>query len=155
MAPSVIKSLIEEINEREEEHKITGIIEDAMTCFGLKVVADFYKIPLFAFHASLITNCAIRYFILRLVSLGTLAQDGAPKEEKKVRYIPSMPLELNKDGIIEKGEIVRAVDRLLVGEDGTEIRKHATKLMRSSRDVVKEGGSSFNNYSKFLHQMKK
>ncbi|GLJ51489.1 hypothetical protein SUGI_1094350 [Cryptomeria japonica] len=86
MAPSVIKSLIEEINEREEEHKITG----------------------------------------------------APKEEKKVRYIPSMPLESNKDGIIEKGEIVRAVDRLLVGEDGVEIRKHVTKLMRSNRDVVKE-----------------
>ncbi|GLJ35333.1 hypothetical protein SUGI_0710760 [Cryptomeria japonica] len=66
-----------------------------------------------------------------------------------------MPLELNKDGIIEKGEIVRAVDRLLVGEDGTEIRKHVTKLMRSSRDVVKEEGSSFNNYSNFLPQMKK
>ncbi|GLJ50515.1 hypothetical protein SUGI_1076300 [Cryptomeria japonica] len=162
MAPSIIKSLIEEINEREEEHKITGIIVDAMTCFGLKAVADFYKIPLFAFHASIVANCAIRYFIPRLVSLGTLAQDvvfgvieGAPKEEKKVRYIPSMHLESNKDGIIEKGEIVRAVDRLLVGEDGAEIRKHVSKLMRSSRDVVKEGGSSFNNYSKFLYQMKK
>ncbi|GLJ48490.1 hypothetical protein SUGI_1023450 [Cryptomeria japonica] len=377
MAPSVIKSLIEEINEREEENKITGIIVDAMTCFGLKAVADFYQIPLFAFHASLVANCTIRYFIPRLVSIGTLAQDGAPKEEKKVRYIPSMPplrsgdlpwlfggekmfkrciqmgesikqikrvltnsfyelegpvveelsrevevypigplipgeflegvkrspskalpsfwaddveclewldkqstqsviyvsfgslavwsqiqveefaagleaalrpflwvvrsglmeggkptippgflehvrericivswapqlqvlshpciacfvthcgwnsvqesitmgvpmlcsphfidqflnrtyivdvwkiglpLESNKDGIIEKGEIARAVDRLLVGEDGAEIRKHVTKLMRSSRDVVKEGGSSFNSYSKFLHQMKK
>ncbi|GLJ47495.1 hypothetical protein SUGI_1002660 [Cryptomeria japonica] len=118
MAPSIIKSLIEEINEREEEHKITGIIVDAMTCFGLKAVANFYKIPLFAFHAPLIANCAIHYFIPRLISVGTLAQDGAPKEEKKVRYIPSMPLESNKDGIIEKGEIVRAVDRLLVGEDG-------------------------------------
>ncbi|GLJ14832.1 hypothetical protein SUGI_0241280 [Cryptomeria japonica] len=155
MAPSVIKSLIEEINEREEEHKITSIIVDAMTCFGLKAVVDFYKIPLFAFHASLVANCAICYFIPRLVSLGTLAQDGAPKEEKKVRYIPSMPLESNKDGIIEKGEIIRVVDRLLVGEDGVEIRKHVTKLMRSSRDVVNEGGSPFNNYSKFLHQMKK
>ncbi|GLJ45542.1 hypothetical protein SUGI_0958750 [Cryptomeria japonica] len=122
MAPSVIKSLIEEINEREEEHKITSIIVDTITCFGLVV-------------------------------FGVI--EVAPKEEKKVRYIPSMPLESNKDGIIEKGEIVRAVDRLLVGEDGTEIRKHVTKLMRSSRDVVKEGGSSFNNYSKFLHQMKK
>ncbi|GLJ41351.1 hypothetical protein SUGI_0855900 [Cryptomeria japonica] len=155
MAPSVIKSLIEEINEREEEHKITGIIVDAMTCFELKAVANFYKIPLFSFHASLVTNCAIRYFIPRLVSLRTLAQDGAPKEEKKVRYIPSMPLESNKDGIIEKGEIVRVIDKLLVGEDGAEIRKHITKLMRSSRDVVKEGGSSFNNYSKFIHQTKK
>ncbi|GLJ36437.1 hypothetical protein SUGI_0731670 [Cryptomeria japonica] len=73
MAPSVIKSLIEEINEREEENKITGIIVDAMTCFGLKVVADFYKIPLFALHASLVANCAIHYFIMRPVSLGTLA----------------------------------------------------------------------------------
>ncbi|GLJ11522.1 hypothetical protein SUGI_0169600 [Cryptomeria japonica] len=155
MAPSLIKSLIEEINKREEEHKITGIIVDAMTCFRLKVVADFYKIPLFAFHASPVANCAVRYFILRLISLGTLAQDGAPKEGKKVRYIPSMPLESNKDGIIEKGEIIRAIDKLVVGEDGVEIRKDVTKLMRSSRDVVKEGGSSFNNYSKFLHQMKK
>lgn len=76
MAPSIIKSLIEEINKREEEDKITGIIVDAMTCFGLWVVANFYKIPLFAFHASLIINYAICYFILRLVSLGTLAQDG-------------------------------------------------------------------------------
>ncbi|GLJ05434.1 hypothetical protein SUGI_0018170 [Cryptomeria japonica] len=151
MAPSIIKSLIEEINEREEEHKITGIIVDEMTCFALKVVANFYKIPLFSFHASLVANYAIRYFIPRFVSLGTLAQDRTPKEEKKVRYIPSMPLESNKDGIIEKGEIVRVVDRLLVGEDGAEIRKHITKLMRSNRDVVKEGGSSFNNYSKFLH----
>ncbi|GLJ19006.1 hypothetical protein SUGI_0340210 [Cryptomeria japonica] len=141
MAPSIIKSLMKEINKREEEHKITGIIVDAMTCLGLNAVVDFYKIPLLSFHASLITNNANRYFILRLVSLGTLAQD----EEKKLRYIPSMPLESNKDEIIEKGEIVRAIDRLLVGEDGAEIRKHVTKLMRNSRDVVKEGGSSFNN----------
>lgn len=91
--------------------------------------------------------------MVRLVVFGVI--EGAPKEGKKVRYIPSMPLESNKDGIIEKGEIIRAIDKLVVGEDGVEIRKDVTKLMRSSRDVVKEGGSSFNNYSKFLHQMKK
>ncbi|GLJ25038.1 hypothetical protein SUGI_0479220 [Cryptomeria japonica] len=123
--------------------------------FRVKGGSRFLQDSSLCFHALLVTNCAICYFILRLVSLGTLAQDGAPKEEKKVRYIPSMPLESNKDGIIEKGEIVRAIDKLLVGEDGAEIRKHVTKLMRSNRDVVMEGGSSFNNYSKFLHQMKK
>ncbi|GLJ48494.1 hypothetical protein SUGI_1023490 [Cryptomeria japonica] len=378
MAPSVIMRLIDVINEREEEHKVTGIIIDVIICSGLKAVADFYQIPLFAFHTSLVANCAIRYFIPKLLSLGILGHDGAPKEEKKITYIPSMPplrsgdlpwlfgggekmfkrcirmgeslkqikgvlansfyeldgpvveelsrevevypigplipceflegdkrstskappsfwaddveclewldkqstqsviyvsfgsvavwsqiqveefaagleatqrpflwvvrsdlmegskptfpqgfmervrerscivswapqlqvlshpsiacfvthcgwnsvqesitmgvpmlcspyfvdqflnrtyivdvwkiglpLESNKDGIIEKGEIARAVDRLLVGEDGAEISKHATKLMRTSRDTVKEGGSSFNNYSIFLHQMKK
>ncbi|GLJ48501.1 hypothetical protein SUGI_1023560 [Cryptomeria japonica] len=378
MAPSVIMRLIEEINEREEEHKVSGIIVDAMTCFGLKEVADLYQIPIFAFHASLVANCALRYFIPRLISLGILGPNGAPKEDqKKIRYISSMPplrsgdlpwlfggekmfkrcirmgeglkqikmvltnsffeldgpvveelsrdlevypigplipgeflegakrstskalpsfwandvdclewldkqstqsviyvsfgslavwsqsqveefaagleatqrpflwvvrsdliegsktifppgflervrnrscivfwapqlevlshpciacfvthcgwnsvqesitmgvpmlcspyfvdqflnrtyivdvwkiglpLESNKDGIIEKAEIAKAVDRLLVGEDGAEIRKQVTKLMRTSRDTVKEGGSSFNNYRLFLQQMKK
>ncbi|GLJ48508.1 hypothetical protein SUGI_1023650 [Cryptomeria japonica] len=358
MAPSVILRLIEVINEREKEHKVTGIIVDAMTCFGLNEVANLYQIPIFSFHASLVANCALRYFIPRLISLGILGPNGAPKEDqKKIRYIPSMPplrsgdlpwlfggvkmfkrcirmgeglkqikrvltnsfyeldglvveelskdlevypigpmipdeflegakrstskalpsfwaddvdclewldkqhtqsviyvsfgslavwsqsqveefaawleatqrqflwvvrsdliegsktifppgflervwnrsrivflapqleesitmgvpmlcspyfvdqffnrtyivdvwkiglpLESNKDGIIEKGEIAKAVDRLLVGEDGAEIRKQVTKLMRTSRDTVKEGGSSFNNYSIFLQQMKK
>ncbi|XP_057846013.1 flavonol 3-O-glucosyltransferase F3GT2-like [Cryptomeria japonica] len=66
-----------------------------------------------------------------------------------------LPLETNKDGVIEKGEITKAVDRMLVREDGAEIRKQVTKLMRNSSDTVKEGGSSFNNYSILLHQMKK
>ncbi|GLJ48477.1 hypothetical protein SUGI_1023280 [Cryptomeria japonica] len=377
MAPSVIEWIIEDINKREVEHKITGIIADVWTCSGLKAVADLYQIPLFAFHTSLVANCAIRYFGPRLVSLGILGPDGAPRNAQKLEYIPSMPplrsgdlpwlysgeymfkrsirmgedikqvkwilsnsfyeleagvveelsrevrvfpigplipdefleddkrrtsrvlpsfwaddveclewldkqptqsviyvsfgslavwnerqveefaagleatqrpflwvvrsdlmegskpifeprflervrdrscivswapqlevlshpsiacfvthcgwnsvqesitmgvpmlcspyftdqfvnrtyivdvwkiglpLETNKDGVIEKGEITKAVDRMLVREDGAEIRKQVTKLMRNSRDKVKEGGSSFNNYSILLHQMKK
>ncbi|GLJ48492.1 hypothetical protein SUGI_1023470 [Cryptomeria japonica] len=375
MTPSVVERIIEEINMREEKNKVTGIIADVWTCSGLKVVADLYQIPLVGFHTMLVANCAIRYFGPRLVSLGILGPDGAPKEAKKMKYIPSiaplrcgdlpwlysgeymfkrsirmgedikqikwvfsnsfyeleapvveelsrevrvypigplipdefldgdkrrtskalpsfwaddvecvewldkqpaqsviyvsfgslavwserqveefaagleaterpflwvvssdlmegskpifepgflervtgrscivlwapqlevlshpsiacfvthcgwnsvqesitigvpmlcspyladqflnrtyivdvwkvgLSLESNKDGIIEKGEITKVVDRLLVGEDGPEIREPVTKLMRTSRDTVKEGGSSFNNYSLLVHQM--
>jgi UDP:flavonoid glycosyltransferase YjiC (YdhE family) len=66
-----------------------------------------------------------------------------------------LALESNESGIIEKGKIVEAVDRMLRGEDGAEIMKQVTKLMRTGRDAVNQGGSSFNNYSILLHQMKK
>ncbi|KAH9318020.1 hypothetical protein KI387_019789 [Taxus chinensis] len=92
MAPPVIHKLIQDINDREEDHnKITAMIADIWTCFGLQAVADLCQISFAAFHPSFVSNCAIRYFGRRLVSLGLLYPDGAPKEDKKVKYLESMP----------------------------------------------------------------
>uniref|UniRef100_A0A0C9QVF0 Glycosyltransferase n=1 Tax=Wollemia nobilis TaxID=56998 RepID=A0A0C9QVF0_9CONI len=91
LGPPVIRKLIQEINDSEEEEKITCIIADVWTCFGLYTVAQHFEIPLAAFHTSLVSTCAIRYFGSRLVSLGIVSQDGSPREDQKVKYLPSMP----------------------------------------------------------------
>uniref|UniRef100_A0A0D6QUZ6 Glycosyltransferase n=1 Tax=Araucaria cunninghamii TaxID=56994 RepID=A0A0D6QUZ6_ARACU len=90
LRPSVIDKIIQEINEKEE-HKVTCIIADVWTCFGLKTVAKLYDISLAALHTSLVSTCAFRYFSSRIVSLGLLPSDGIPKEEKVVKYLSSMP----------------------------------------------------------------
>ncbi|GLJ48686.1 hypothetical protein SUGI_1026900 [Cryptomeria japonica] len=89
--PSVIDNVIQEINAREEENKITCIFADVWMCFGLQLVATLHNLPLAAFHTALVSLFAIRYFSAHLVSLGILHSDGIPKKNKKTKYLPSMP----------------------------------------------------------------
>ncbi|GLJ48687.1 hypothetical protein SUGI_1026920 [Cryptomeria japonica] len=91
MGPSVIDKVIQEINAREEENKVTCIIADVWMCFGLQAVATLHELPLAAFHTALVLLFAIRYFSAHLVSLGILHSDGIPKEDKKTKYLPCMP----------------------------------------------------------------
>ncbi|XP_057838103.2 anthocyanidin 3-O-glucosyltransferase 7-like [Cryptomeria japonica] len=91
MGPSVIDRVIQEINAREEENKVTCIIADVWMCFGLQPVATLHKLPLAAFHTSPVSLFAMRYFSAHLVSLGILHSDGIAKEEKKMKYLPCMP----------------------------------------------------------------
>ncbi|GLJ48550.1 hypothetical protein SUGI_1024200 [Cryptomeria japonica] len=91
LGPSVIDKLIREINEKDEEQKITCIIADVWTCFGLHKVAELHHISLAALHTSLVSTFAIRFFCPKLVSLGLLPSDGIPKEDAIQKYLPSMP----------------------------------------------------------------
>ncbi|GLJ48698.1 hypothetical protein SUGI_1027080 [Cryptomeria japonica] len=91
MGPSVIDRVIQEINAREEENKVTCIIADVWMCFGLQPVATLHKLPLAAFHTSPVSLFAMRYFSAHLVSLGILHSDGIAKEEKRMKYLPCMP----------------------------------------------------------------
>uniref|UniRef100_A0A0D6QXC0 Glycosyltransferase n=1 Tax=Araucaria cunninghamii TaxID=56994 RepID=A0A0D6QXC0_ARACU len=90
MGPSVIDRLIQDIN-KEGEHKITCIIADVSLCSGLNEVAKLHDISLAAFQTSHASKFALHYFSSRLVSLGRVNSDGTPKEDKLVKYLPSLP----------------------------------------------------------------
>ncbi|GLJ48519.1 hypothetical protein SUGI_1023760 [Cryptomeria japonica] len=60
----------------------------------------------------------------------------------------------NTEGIIEKREIQDAVERLLVGEEGCEIKNRVSLLKDGARAAVREGGSSYVNYKLFIQTMK-
>eukprot|EP01018_Ginkgo_biloba_P036063 Gb_05348 [translate_table: standard] len=64
-------------------------------------------------------------------------------------------LNANEDRLIQKDEITAAVKRLLLEEEGGEIKKKVTKLKENCRVAAKEGGSSYNNYKLFVNAMKK
>eukprot|EP01018_Ginkgo_biloba_P036067 Gb_27270 [translate_table: standard] len=88
MVPSLDK-LIEEINEKEE-HKVTCLIVDLWVQYLLDV-AKRYDIPRAALYAGLTATCALRYNSATLVSSNLLPSNGVPKENKMVKYLPSMP----------------------------------------------------------------
>ncbi|GLJ57837.1 hypothetical protein SUGI_1381050 [Cryptomeria japonica] len=91
MGPSVIDRVIQEINAREEENKLTCIIADAWMSFGLHPLATLHKVPLAVFHTAPVSIFAIHYFITNMVSLGVVSSDGIPKQDQKTKYLPSMP----------------------------------------------------------------
>ncbi|GLJ48683.1 hypothetical protein SUGI_1026870 [Cryptomeria japonica] len=91
MGPSVIDSVIQEINVRKEENKVTCIIADVWMCFGLQAVATLHELPLAFFDSARVSLFAMRYFNANLVSLGIIPSDGIPKEDKTIQYLPSMP----------------------------------------------------------------
>uniref|UniRef100_A0A0D6QR69 Glycosyltransferase n=1 Tax=Araucaria cunninghamii TaxID=56994 RepID=A0A0D6QR69_ARACU len=66
-----------------------------------------------------------------------------------------LPLNANRDGIIEKTEIQNKIDRILKAEEGREITKRAMKWKQSAKDAVKEMGSSSVNFGAFVNAMKK
>eukprot|EP01018_Ginkgo_biloba_P036066 Gb_27271 [translate_table: standard] len=65
-----------------------------------------------------------------------------------------LALNANKDGIIEKGEIKEAVQRLVMEEEWAEMKKRVMKLKESARDAITEGGSSSINFLAFANAMK-
>ncbi|KAH9293699.1 hypothetical protein KI387_041097 [Taxus chinensis] len=91
LGPSVIDKLIRNINEKEGDQKVSCIVADVWTCFGLHTVAKLHHISLAVFNTSLVSNFAIRYFSPKLVSLGILPSDGIPKEDKTKKYLSSLP----------------------------------------------------------------
>ncbi|XP_059069698.1 anthocyanidin 3-O-glucosyltransferase 7-like [Cryptomeria japonica] len=91
LGPSVIDKLIQDINEKDEEQKVTCIIADVWTCCGLQPVAELHRVSLAVLNTSLVSTFAIRYFSPKLISLGILPSDGIPKEDTTQTYLPSMP----------------------------------------------------------------
>ncbi|XP_059068369.1 UDP-glycosyltransferase 83A1-like [Cryptomeria japonica] len=53
----------------------------------------------------------------------------------------------NGDGLVEKGEILNDVEKLVVGEEGVNIKKRATLLRERARESVKPGHSSSINFN--------
>ncbi|KAH9295603.1 hypothetical protein KI387_039191, partial [Taxus chinensis] len=97
MGASVIDKIVAEINEKGGGQKLTCIIADAWSCFGLQAVANIHGVSLAVFNTALVSLFAIRYFSPALVSLGILPSDGIPKEDKIVKYLPSMPPLYSRD----------------------------------------------------------
>lgn len=64
-------------------------------------------------------------------------------------------LNKKKDGIIEKGEFIKCVERLLGEEERSEIRKEVSRLKSIVRNAMEEGESSCSNYKSFVLDMKK
>ncbi|KAG2327984.1 hypothetical protein Bca4012_037022 [Brassica carinata] len=58
------------------------------------------------------------------------------------------------EGELDRGEVERAVKRLMVGEEGEEMRKRAVCLKEKLRASVRDGGSSHNSLHKFVQFMK-
>ncbi|GLJ48685.1 hypothetical protein SUGI_1026890 [Cryptomeria japonica] len=91
MGPSVIDQVVQEINAKEEENKVTCIIADVWMCFGLQPVAMLHKVSLAFFHTGYVSLFAILHITANWVSHGILPSDGIPKEDKTIQYLPSMP----------------------------------------------------------------
>lgn len=56
--------------------------------------------------------------------------------------------------VIDMTEIKRAVQRVVIGKEGAEMKRRVMKLRESAIDAVKEGGSSYTNFRNFATAMK-
>ena len=61
---------------------------------------------------------------------------------------------VNGTSTIQMSEIQRAVERVVTGEEGAEMKRRVMKLRENAIDAVKEGGSSYTNFHKFANAMK-
>jgi hypothetical protein len=66
-----------------------------------------------------------------------------------VSHVWKVGLELESRNL-ERGEIERAVRRLMVGEEGKELRKRSKYLKKTVELCTKEGGSSSNSLNKLI-----
>jgi hypothetical protein len=86
----LLHKLIHEINE-SEEHKVTCLIADFFASWALDVAQQCQINARAAFWPGLIATYAIIHHMPSLISGGTIASDGIPKEHKMIRYLSSMP----------------------------------------------------------------
>jgi hypothetical protein len=70
-----------------------------------------------------------------------------------VSHVWKVGLELESDKL-ERGEIERAIRRLLVNEDGKEMRKRGKNLKERCELCIREGGSSSNSLSELIDMIK-
>ncbi|ESQ37311.1 hypothetical protein EUTSA_v10002974mg [Eutrema salsugineum] len=59
------------------------------------------------------------------------------------------------EGELNRGVVERAVRRLMVSEEGEEMRKRALSLKERLRASVRDGGSSHNSLDEFVHFVKR
>ncbi|XP_057821771.2 UDP-glycosyltransferase 83A1 isoform X1 [Cryptomeria japonica] len=64
-------------------------------------------------------------------------------------------LKANNDGLTEKVEFRRAIERLVATEEGMAIREETKKWNGIAKNTVKEGGLSFTKYTLFVNAMMK
>jgi hypothetical protein len=70
-----------------------------------------------------------------------------------VSHVWTVGLELESDKL-ERGEIERAIRRLLVNEDIKEMRKREKNLKERCELCIREGGSSSNSLSELINMIK-
>eukprot|EP00253_Pinus_taeda_P005551 PITA_05551 len=61
---------------------------------------------------------------------------------------------VDETSVIDRAEIRNAVERVLTGEEGAEMKTRVMKLRECAIDAVKEGGSSYTNFRNFANAMK-
>ncbi|KAJ0013782.1 hypothetical protein Pint_21567 [Pistacia integerrima] len=55
---------------------------------------------------------------------------------------------------VKKEDIEKSVKRLMVDEEGEEMKRQATELKEMARKAVEEGGSSYSDIEDFLEEMR-
>ncbi len=68
-----------------------------------------------------------------------------------VSHVWKLGLELESE--LERGEIERTVRRLMVDEEGKEMRKRGKNLKERIELCIKEGGSSNNSLNKLIEMI--
>eukprot|EP01018_Ginkgo_biloba_P005998 Gb_26148 [translate_table: standard] len=64
-----------------------------------------------------------------------------------------LKLKQREDGIVDRGQVARAVKALIEGDEGKEMRQRAGELRNRAKKAVMKGGSSFNNLEAFAHHL--
>jgi hypothetical protein len=61
---------------------------------------------------------------------------------------------LELEGDLDRGEIERAVKKLMVDEEGEAMRESAKKLKENVELCIKEGGSSYNSINRLVEMIR-
>lgn len=76
-------------------------------------------------------------------------------QKVNARYLECVwKIGIQVEGDLDRGAVERAVKRLMVEEEGEEMRKRAISLKEQLRASVISGGSSHNSLEKFVHFMR-
>ncbi|XP_059430981.1 flavonol 3-O-glucosyltransferase UGT76E12-like [Corylus avellana] len=76
-------------------------------------------------------------------------------QKVNARYISQVwRVGLELEGDLERGEIKRAVKKLMVGEEGEAMREKAKKLKENVELCIKEGGSSYNSMNRLVEMIR-
>ncbi|XP_010426106.1 PREDICTED: UDP-glycosyltransferase 76E12-like [Camelina sativa] len=76
-------------------------------------------------------------------------------QKANARYLECVwKIGIQVEGELDKGLVERAVKRLMVEEEGEEMRKRAVSLKEQIRASVKSEGSSHNSLEEFVHFMR-
>ncbi|XP_010514994.1 PREDICTED: LOW QUALITY PROTEIN: UDP-glycosyltransferase 76E11-like [Camelina sativa] len=76
-------------------------------------------------------------------------------QKVNARYLECVwKIGIQVEGDLDRRAVERAVKRLMVEEEGEEMRKRAVSLKQQLRASVKSGGSSHNSLEKFVHFMR-
>ncbi|KAJ6396352.1 hypothetical protein OIU77_021394 [Salix suchowensis] len=161
LMPGKIKmEFIERINALESD-KISCVLADQTIGWALEL-AEKKGIKRAAFCSAAAAMLVQGFSIPKLIEDGIIDKEGIPTKMQTIMLSPTMPaiytaqlvgLGFNKDGngIITRGEIKNKVDQLLSYE---EFKATPLELKKTVVNSIKEGGSSYQNFKKFIEWIK-
>lgn len=84
-----------------------------------------------------------------------ICRPSSSDQKVNARYLDCVwRIGIQVEGEVERGAVERAVKRVMVGEEGEEMRKRAMCLKEKLRASVREGGSSHKSLHEFVHFIK-